>query len=154
MNQLSFRDGPQLDFIIKEHHLNFESRVIDVYFKSAERIADQNALPHIYDNLFLYILNEKPEQFVAAYLGDKNKNPQYFFEKTAGFSEREMYCFSKDVITEYNMNIEGVYDDLLYEDMKSVLDFHRISFMDLPFPLGHAIYKDGYYKNLPITQVW
>lgn len=154
MNQLTFRDGPQLEFILKEHRQSFESRVIDVYFKTA---AKDSELPRIGDEIFLYTLTTNPKEFVAAYLGDKNQNPEHFFEITKGYSERDAFNFSKDILDKYNSNIEPFYDDLLYYDIKTVLDFHHVSFIDIPESMVFSSFdkiKNGYYKNLPITQVW
>lgn len=149
MNQLSIRQGPELQFILEEHHQVFENKVLDCYFKC---IPKRHPLPHIQNDMFEHILLYKPEQFVAAFLGDKNGNPEFFDIETRGMSEKQRWNFIKETMDQYNMNIEPDYDDMLYEDIKTVLDFHRISFIDIWDPVK---YQNGFfYKNLPFVQVW
>jgi hypothetical protein len=151
MNQLSIRQGPELRFILEEHQPSFEQRVVECYFKVGN-VASRYPIPHILDDMFEYTLLNEPEQFVAAFLGNKNGDLEFFNAETNQLSERQKWHFVKDAMDRYNMNIEPDYDDLFYEDIKTVLDFHRISFIDIWEP-GKR--KNGYfYKNLPNVQVW
>lgn len=151
MNQLSVRQGPDLRFILEEHQQSFEQRVVDCYFKVGNA-KSRYPMPRIFDDMFNYLLLNNPEQFVAAFLGNKNCDLNYFNIETKDMSDRQQWLFVKDTIDHYNMNIEPEYDDMFYEDIKTVLDFHNISFIDI-WETGKK--QNGYfYKNLPIIQVW
>lgn len=153
MNQLSVRNGPEFNFISEPDRQEFEQKILDIYDRCNAR-ASYYIIPNIYDDMFLPSLMEKPEHFAAALLGSKHDDPEYFRNVTESMSERERFLYVKVLIDEHNMNIDPLYDDLLYEDIQAVLLFHKMSFTDIGKPRDYHGMNGYFYRNLPITQVW
>lgn len=139
MNELTTRQELKLKFILPSDIKKFEHRVIDVYCKK-----EKQEPPNIWDNLFLYIMLDKPEQFVAAFLAEQHLNPRYFFDATVGMSERQKYLYVRSIREKYELSTNQFCDQLLYEDIKSVLDYHSMVYED----------SNKTYRNLPTVEVW
>lgn len=155
MNEISVRKGPELNYILDEYRVEFENKVVEAYSRQIEKNQMKLELPNVIDDMFLYVLLQKPEHFVSAYLGHKHNHPDYFFEATQGMTEREKYLFVKETSDAYNQNIPPKYDDLLLYDLISVLDFHHISHVDIGADTSMTnIPRQPFYKFIPMTQVW
>jgi hypothetical protein len=155
MNDISIRQGPTLNFIAPMFQKNFENRVIDLYQRVNRKDNMKMLLPHITDNLFDYIKLEQPVQFVGSRICYENEDDDYFQLHYGHLSESELYRFVKIGMEEQIRSKDLMYDDLLYEDIKIVLDFYRMSYVDIGFINEVRFFEHGdFYRNLPIRQVW
>lgn len=153
MNELQLRPTlPELSFILEEHRENFVKRVIETYQYTTKRL---DTLPNISDNLFMYVMHEDSEAFVAAYLCAKKGDPDYFHRETSMMAERDRHSLIMDEAKLYNMEKDREHDTAFYHDIKTVLQFYNMSFIDILDTSNQIRTDDGFYfVNLPSVQVW
>ncbi|MGE7305881.1 hypothetical protein ACQKJG_18830 [Priestia megaterium] len=153
MNELQLKPTlPELGFILKEHRENFVKRVIETYQYTTKRL---NTIPNISDNLFMYVMHEDSEAFIAAFLCAKKEDSNYFQYETSMMTEQERYSFMTREAELYNMKQDYEYDTAFYHDIKTVLQFYNMSFIDILDTSNQIRTDDGFYfVNLPSVQVW
>lgn len=148
MNQIERRRNPEY-LVIPDYFIHrFESEILDGYYR---RIEDQQhlrfGLPHIADDLILYDAIH-PETWAAAYWGYETKNPHYFLNLMRELDRQELFKLTNDVYEKLEIQPNHIFDDCVYEDVKTFLDFHSMSYVDVDVSSGNK------FKNLPIKQVW
>lgn len=146
MNEI---DQPKyhLCFIVPQFRNVFEQQVIDIYM----RIRGKE--PPSIEEIFIPLTRDKPEYFFSALLGNKHLNDRYYFELMAKASEREKYLFLHNQLNDYETKrskgdyTDGVYENLCYQDILTVLYFKNMSFVD-------RWGSTKIYKNIPFGEVW
>lgn len=160
-NSISIRQGPELDFVIPEHRMAFEHKVITCYEKSLkEKDLRGFNVPHVEFDLFDYIQLSDPIHYVAARLNYNDPEDSFHeqhlkhlsYDAEFKFAVDQMKLFEDDV----NHHRRGEADDLFYDDIVSVLNFHKMCFVDLGRVNEWGHWQQGnFYKNLPWgRQVW
>lgn len=160
--EISIRSGPELSFIIPEHRLEFENKVISAYEKVLNiKDLEQYHLPHVEVDLFNYLELSDPIHFVAARLSHENHDEQFYDNHLKHLSYDEQFRISIDYMKEFEDNKDprhrAFYDELFYEDIASILNFHHMAFVDLGYwdGLVKNWHQGDFYKNLPyLRQVW
>ena len=151
MNQLTITRQLNLNFILKEHQEEFVEQV----FKMYSNINNLDVPPSIGKNLFSPLFTNGREFFVAAMLTKEHKDDVFFMQQVEGMSKSEKFRFVKEQTDQYIMNENYTYDAWLYEDIREVLMYHRMSFGDvLDVTAEQIAHDDVYYCNLPNVKVW
>lgn len=160
--ELISRKGPEFNFVIPEHRRDFEGKVIATYEKVlTTKGIEPYHLPHVVTNLFNYIALADPIHYVAARLSYEQHDESFHDNHLKHLSYDEQFQVAIDYMKSFEDDRDprerDFYDDLFYEDITAVLNFHHMSFMDighLDETLKH--WKRGdFYKNLPwLRQVW
>lgn len=156
-NDISIRQGPEFNFIIPEHQVAFEWKVIDCYEKSLkEKNLWEYKLPHIEKDLFDYVQLADPIHFVAARLSRDEDDDQFYERHLKQLSYEAEFKFAVDYFKAFDeLPRDKDSDELFYYDIVAVLNFHHMSFVDLGHVNEWGFWKNGnFYKNLPMRQVW
>lgn len=160
--EISIRKGPEFEFIIPEHRQAFEQKVIICYEKAlSEKNLSRYKVPHVDVDLFDYIQLADPIHYVAARLSDKDENEHFYDDHLKHLSYEEQFRMAVDFMKEFEDDKDFrprlEYDELFYQDIAAVLNFHHMSFVDVGkiSDFGSYWIPGEFYKNLPWgKQVW
>jgi hypothetical protein len=146
MNEVSKIEPLHLNFVIPAFQKEFENQVVDTYMRY-----NGKGLPTVLENILLHLTRDKPEYFLSALLGQKHLNERYLFDIIEKMSKRERFLFLHGELNKYEMkkasgdHSDGLYENLLYQDIMTVLNYKNMS------------YLDGFLKryiNIPVGKVW
>lgn len=78
MNYVDRRKGPKLEFVIPDHHLEFENSILDIY---GESNGLWGYVPSLEEDIVGYI---RPKHIYAGLMGKATGNPSWYTQETVG----------------------------------------------------------------------
>lgn len=162
MSEIIVRKGPDMNFIIPEHRLAFEQKVIDCYEKSLGILGKhhQYKLPHVDLDMFDYLMFSQSIHYISGMMNYKQPDEHFYDHYLKDLSFQEQVDFAQEqwkTLTYEGSQIRMVSDEMFYHDIVAVLNFYNIAFVDLGTAneWGHWV-SGHFYKNLPfgLRQVW
>jgi hypothetical protein len=153
MSQLSIREGPPLRFILNDYKTDFENNIIGIYTGKVEDGMLDFEVPIATDDIF-FSGGANPVHFASAYQAWIHRDRDYFKNETSGMNQEEQFAYAIKVTQQFEMNIDPRFDEWMYNDILSVLDYHRMCFADVEVSYGIGRNQGIIYRNMPIRQVW
>lgn len=151
MNSLWNIKRPKYQVIADIYEDAFEQSLWETYARQCSDKHLRFYLPIISDDLILAEEGIHPEVFASSYLNFLHEDPLYFAKATHHMDDAHRYAFSKHVVADFERKPNHIFDEVLYEDVKSMLSRHYLSYMDIAFSIQDR--RLG-YKNLPVVEVW
>lgn len=160
--EISVRKGPGFGFIIPEHRIEFEQKVIDSYEKTIkQKELSIYHVPHVDVDLFNYLELADPIHYVAARLSHSQNDEQFYDHHLKHLSYDAQFKVAVDYMKSFQDDVDHrvrtFYDELFYFDIVEVLKFHHMTFVDVweTSDFGNHFVTGDFYKNLPwMGRVW